>query len=259
MDDVIPNLQPLEIGGGKVHGDDPWHLILPSARQDYANAQLDDHRRLPRGALPWRPPVQVELQARAQPAQPSGTLGFGFWNDPFAFSLGQAGAARRLPASPQAVWFFYGSPPNDLSFTPSVPGDGWKAVSLRTPNIPSILLALPAAAAALLSAVPLIRRPVIRLAQAFVSAAERSLEVPLDEWHRYRIEWTRSAAQFWVDDGLVLEAPRPPRGPLGFVAWIDNQYAAVSPQTGLQFGVLSTEAEQRLEVRDLKFRSGNFE
>ncbi len=251
MNEARHNLQRLEIGGGRVEGDEGWHLILPPGRQDYANAQIDDHRDLAREAFHWKPPLSLELEARAHPARPRGTLGFGFWNDPFAFNLGQAGAARRLPASPQAVWFFYGSSPNDLSFTAGVPGHGWKAVSLRTPHIPSIALALPAAAAAILSALPLIRRPVIGLARAFVTSAEQPLDVPLDEWHRYRIEWDLRGAEFWLDGDLVLTAPSPPDGPLGLVAWIDNQYAAVSPKTGLRFGVLPTQGEQRLEIRDL--------
>lgn len=246
-------LQKLEIGGGRVHGDDPWELAVPHKETDYANAQLDDHRQLPRSEFPWRPPVEFQLRAVARPSEPRGTLGFGFWNDPFAFSFGQAGAARRLPASPQALWFFYGSPPNDLSFTPGVPGDGWRAASLRTPRIPSWLLAAPAAAAAALSTLPLVRRPVIQLAKSTVTAAERALPHDPGEWHQYRLRWTADGATFWVDGEQVLHAPRPPRGPLGFVAWIDNQYAAVSPAAGLRFGVLPTEAEQRLELEDLHF------
>ncbi|MDX1600337.1 MAG: hypothetical protein R3191_02365 [Anaerolineales bacterium] len=249
-------LRKFEIGGGVVRGDDPWELSLPPKDGDYANAQLDDHRQLPRSEFPWNPPVDLRLRARVEPAQPQGTFGFGFWNDPFAFSFGQAGAARRLPAAPQAVWFFYGSPPNDLSFTPGVPGDGWRAASLRTPRLPSWLLAAPAAAAAALSALPLIRRPVIRLAKATVTAAERALPHAPDRWHEYRLRWTAGGVTFWVNGDRVLHAPSPPRGPLGFVAWIDNQYAAVTPTRGLRFGVLPTEAEQRLELQDLHISTG---
>lgn len=252
---IESELQKLEIGGGNVLGEDPWQLILPVQEEGYANAQLDDHRGLARGDFPWRPPVEFELRARAQPAEPRGTLGFGFWNDPFALSFGQAGAARRLPAAPQALWFFYGSPPNDLSFTRGVPGDGWRAASLRTPRLPSWLLAAPAAAAFALSALPLIRQPVVRAAKAAVTAAERRLPNRVDVWHEYRLRWHEEGAAFWVDDRKVLDAPHPPHGPLGFVAWIDNQYAAVSSSAGLRFGVLPTETEQQLEIEGLRISS----
>jgi hypothetical protein len=37
--------------------------------------------------------------------------------------------------------------------------------------------------------------------------------------------------------------PNPPPGPLGFVAWIDNQYAIATPQGSLRFGTVSSSAE----------------
>lgn len=255
MERIDPELRPYEIGGGQVKAGAVNNLILPARREQYANAQLDDHRHLPRGEFSWQPPVRLELRARCSHAAPLGTLGFGFWNDPFAISLGQAGAARRLPAAPQALWFFYGSPPNDMSFVNGVAGHGWKAASLRTPRLPSWLLALPAGVAAALSALPLLRRPVIRAAKAAVTAAECELPAALDQWHHYRLDWNQDGARFWVDDELVLAAPQPPAGRLGFVAWIDNQYAVVTERSGLKFGVLSTDQEQRLDLAELRFTS----
>jgi hypothetical protein len=41
----------------------------------------------------------------------------------------------------------------------------------------------------------------------------------------------------------VLVAPDPPPGPLGFVAWIDNQYAVATPRGSLRFGTLASERE----------------
>lgn len=246
------DLRPLEVGGGTVTSrESGWRLHLPAHLPAYADAQLDDHRWLARGDLPWSPPVELKLRARASAPDPVGTLGFGFWNDPFALALGQEGAARRLPAAPQALWFFYGSPPNDLSFTPNVPGDGWKAASLRTPLLPSALLAPPAVVAFLLSLLPGVRWPVMKIALSFVSASEAPVQADLDRWHDYRLRWEPEGASFWVDDRQVLSAPDPPAGPLGLVLWIDNQYAVASPQRGLRFGVLPNEREQWLEIEAL--------
>jgi hypothetical protein len=247
-------LNSLEIGGGLVDRSDQIILRLPAGCQRYADAQLDDHRQLPRRQLPWRPPLSLDLRARARPANPLGTLGFGFWNDPFSLSIGGGGAARKLPAAPQALWFFYGSAPNDLAFPGSVRGSGWKAACLRGPTLPAWLLAVPGLGAYLLSLIPGIRRPAMRLALGQVKAQERRLEADLTCWHHYQLDWQRHFAEFSVDGRLVLQAERPFPGPLGFVVWIDNQFAIATPEDGLSFGVLTTETEQRLEIDDLTIR-----
>jgi hypothetical protein len=170
-------LQVLKIGGGQVATleTDRYRMILPPKRKGYADAQLDDYHALPRRKFPWQPPLRVRLRARASHPAPLGTLGFGFWNDPFTLSLGQGGAARRLPAAPNALWFFYGSPPNDMALDPAVPGHGWKAASLRSPPVPSPLLAFPALAAVALAQVKWLRRSVMQTALGFVRAEERLL------------------------------------------------------------------------------------
>ncbi len=244
----------LEIGGGRVlrPAADRWRLVLPANLSRYADAQLDDGRDLPRSRFPWRPPVRLHLRARASHVAPSGTLGFGFWNDPFALSFGQGGAARRLPASPQAVWFFYGSLPNDFAFTPGAPGHGWKAMALRGPDLPSLLLAPLAAGAFLLAKVPRIRRPAMRRALRSVRAVEALLEAPLDEWHTYELVWRPGEVCFLVDGREILAAPLDVPGPLTFVAWIDNQYAVATPEKGFGFGVVPTVEEQWLEIEALE-------
>jgi hypothetical protein len=246
-------LQVLEIGGGRVAALETGRsrMTLPPIQKGYADAQLDDYRSLPRRKFPWGPPLRMRLRARASHIAPLGTLGFGFWNDPFTLSLGQGGAARRLPAAPNALWFFYASPPNDMALDPAVPGHGWKAASLRSPAVPSPLLALPALAAAALAQVKWLRRPVMQTALRFVRAEEQRLETPLDEWHTYELHWQAGQAAFYVDSKQVHTAENPPSGPLGFVTWIDNQYAIASPQGGFHFGTLATPEEEWLEVEGL--------
>src|SRR3990172_1467829 len=140
---------PLLIGGGRAETvpGPAVRLSLPPS-PSYADAQLDDYRSLPRSRFPWRPPLRLSLRGRASSPAPLGTLGFGFWNDPFSLSLAQGGAARRLPPAPNTAWFFYASPPNQIELAHGVPGHGWKATTLSAGRIPGLLLA-PGAAAVL--------------------------------------------------------------------------------------------------------------
>ena len=55
----------------------------------------------------------------------------------------------------------------------------------------------------------------------------------------------------WVVDGVqVFESPVSPNPPLGLVIWIDNQYAAFTPEGKISFGVLEGN-EEWLEIEDL--------
>jgi hypothetical protein len=250
-------LEHLEIGGGSVSANEQavLRLTIPPTPSRYVDAQVDDYRSLPRQRFPWSPPLHLRLRARASGNKNPGTLGFGFWNDPFTLSLGQGGAARRLPAAPKTLWFFYGSPPNDMALVPDVPGFGWKAACLNSASVPPLILAPLAAGAVALAQIPVIRRPVMHTALRVIKAAERLLEPTLDKWHRYSIIWELKIARFFVDGELVLEAHDPPKSRLGFVAWIDNQYAIASPQDGFRFGVLPVEEEQWLEIAELSVTS----
>jgi hypothetical protein len=253
----VEQLNRLELGGGDVSmaSGAPVRMTIPTMLRGYADAQLDDYHTSPRARFPWSPPVRFSLRARASHPQPSGTLGFGFWNDPFTLSFGQGGAARRLPSSPQTVWFFYGSPPNHFSFTPGIEGHGFKAMAMRSPTVPSIVLAPLAAAGIVLAQIPILRRPVLRTALRRVQSAEVMLQVPLDEWHHYAIQWQQDRVCFEVDGQLMLQAAITVPSPLGFVTWIDNQYAVASPERGFRFGVIPTDHPQWLEVSELEIIS----
>src|SRR5512144_3136865 len=92
-----------------------WRLEIPAGSAGrYRLAQLDDYSNLPRRAFPWQAPLSLSLRARASQSSLPGTWGFGLWNDPFALSLG-FGGERRIPALPNAAWFFFASAPNYLS------------------------------------------------------------------------------------------------------------------------------------------------
>ncbi len=243
---------PLLIGGGRAESvpGPGVRLSLPPS-PGYADAQLDDYRFLPRSRFPWRPPLRLTLRARASSPAPLGTLGFGFWNDPFTLSLGQSGAARRLPAAPNTAWFFYSSPPSQIELVHGVPGHGWKAATLRAGRIPAILLAPAVAAVLALTLIPGLRQATMAAARRAARASEALLDVRLDTWREYEIVWEQERVRFRVDGREVHQSPQPPAGPLGFVAWIDNQYAVASRAGRFGFGVIPTAQEQWLEVSNV--------
>ncbi len=231
-------------GGGRVaRVGAELHLTRHGATQhSYSNAQIDDYGALPGIRLPRRPPLRLRLRARfTHPADAlRGTAGFGFWNYPWA----------GMPALPRAIWFFFGSPPGDLPLADGVPGHGWKAAVIDSGR-PQALALLPFAPLAVL----LMRRPVWyrRLwprIQRAVGIAEAALAVSLEQWHTYEIDWGVQQSTLRVDGRVVLAGVPSPRGPLCFVAWIDNQYALITPQGRFGWGLLTAE-EQGMEIADL--------
>ena len=48
-----------------------------------------------------------------------------------------------------------------------------------------------------------------------------------------------------------METPHSPRGPLGFVTWLDNQFAVVTPQGNIQIGLISVPQRQWLALDSL--------
>jgi hypothetical protein len=253
-------LKTLTLGGSQVTFDAQagrgrlW--VPPTPARHYTNAQLDDYHGFThsgrRGATRFAsgPPVQLSLRARASHVAPIGTMGFGFWNEPFSVS----GA---ILSTPNVVWFFYASPPSDMALAPGVPGWGWKAATLNTGRLPGLLVAPAALAAIALTRVPGLGRPVMALARRFAVAHEVLLaDAALDKWHHYRLDWRTGEALFYVDGVERLRSPAPPNRPLGFVMWLDNQYAIASEAGQFGFGVIPVPEAQWLEVEDFQLERG---
>ena len=78
------------------------------------------------------------------------------------------------------------------------------------------------------------------------------LIVDVTQWHRYRLDWRERGVSFDVDDVRVFESPVSPRPPLGLVIWIDNQYAAFTPQGKIGFGVLENPEPAWLEIKNIE-------
>jgi hypothetical protein len=240
----------------------------------YSDAQLDDYSGLPRRRYPHRPPLRLSLKARFSHdlkhnhrdtkdtekinAQWSshlrgaliGTAGFGFWNNPF-------GAQSNIPTLPQAIWFFFASPPSNMALALDVPGWGLKAACIDAGRA-SALACAPLAPSVMLACRSR------RLYRALWPRIQRALAISesllpagfqMTEWHMYALEWRRDGARWQVDGQTLLETDRAPRGPLGFVAWIDNQYAIVTPWGKVGAGLLDILDEQWLEIDEVEVMS----
>ncbi|MEZ0396005.1 MAG: hypothetical protein ABWK53_06215 [Anaerolineales bacterium] len=246
-----PELVPRLAGGGRAENRQGiWRLEIPAGSQrTYRLAQVDDYASLPRRRFPHRPPLTLSLRARFSAASLPGTWGFGLWNDPFGLSLGFGGSAGRLPALPNAAWFFHASPPNHLAFRDGVPAQGFFAGVMRAPAIPALLFA-PAAPCLPLLALRPFSRLVRRLAGGLVRQDGAPLQVEARRWHAYTLQWTAAGCRFLLDGQEVLTSPLAPRQPLALVIWIDNQFAAWQPDGRLRWGLLDAPAAW-LEIADL--------
>jgi hypothetical protein len=230
-----------------------WRLQIPPGKAgDYRLAQLDDYSSLPRHRFPIGKTATLSLRCRVSEPNLPGTWGFGWWNDPFAFSFGLQGTARRLPVLPNAAWFFHASAENHLSFQPEPqPGNGFLAQTFSAPKIPPLLLApgllgLPGLFSKTFS------KRLRAVAGKMIHEDSQRLELDETEWHTYQLSWRASGVTFSVDAETVFESPVSPRGPLGTVIWIDNQFAAWTPEGRLSSGALPHTAPGWLEIAEVQ-------
>ena len=234
----------------------------------YTNAQIDDYQGLARGDFLWKPPLRFTIRARfshpgahehphkmltlspgprtthyALPPRPLlGTTGFGFWNDPFLMT------GRRMPALPRAIWFFYAAPPSNMKLDLNTPGWGWKAATIDAARWPFLALAPTAPVAMPLMRVRSLYRRLWPIGQRAIGVCEQALATSMADWHVYTIDWGRNVARFFVDGAPVFTCETPPRGPLGLVIWIDNQFMRVTPWGDFGYGVIDRPGRQSLWV-----------
>ena len=247
------NLTPKHSPGAAVTQPVPgaWRMeIHAGPAGDYRLAQLDDYTVLDRSHFPWQPPLQFCLRARVSGSDLPGTWGFGFWNDPFSLSLGLGGGVRRLPALPNAVWFFYASPANYLSLREDLPAQGLLAATFQSRGTPAVLPGLAASGAPLLG-LPAVGRLGRRILRQWVRQDAALVASDPTAWHSYTIRWEADRVHLLVDGDLILETAAAPVGRLGLVIWIDNQYAAFRPDGRLSFGTEPNQASAWLEAADL--------
>jgi len=242
------------VGGGALEATGRTLLFINNrtSAHRYTNAQIDDYEGLPRGHFRWRSPLRMTVRARFShnAGELSGTAGFGLWNDPFMMT------GRRMPTLPRVVWFFYASPPSNMKLDLRTPGHGWKAATLDAKRAPFFALAPTAPLAVpLMNLRPLYHR-LWPVAQRAMAVSEAALEIAMTEWHTYVIEWEENQTRFSVDGTLVLEAGSSPGGPLGFVMWLDNQYAVVTPWGRVGYGLIESSERQWMEVDTVSIEPG---
>jgi hypothetical protein len=243
-----------ELPGSQVEkSDGAWRFVnLASASGQYTDAQIDDYQGLPRRQFRWNPPLTLTVRARFSHGadELAGTAGFGFWNDPFLMT------GFRLPALPRAIWFFYASAHSNIRLATDTPGWGWKAATIDAATLPFFLLAPTAPLAFPLMNVRALYRRLWPVGQRALKVSEASIGVAMTDWHRYQLVWQRTHAVFRVDGEPVLECGAAPRGPLGFVMWIDNQAMIVTPWGRFGYRTLPVARRQWLEVDELQIDAG---
>jgi hypothetical protein len=254
-------LFPRELGGSSVTSTPAgWRLELAAGdRHGYRLAQVDDYAHLGKRQFKYSPDWRLRLRARVSRANLPGTWGFGLWNDPFGFSIGFGGKKKQLPALPQVAWFMHASEPNWLSFQDKpgknpgsiIPGNGFFAGTLRSRPLPSMLF-VPA-----MPLLPLLLfKPASRLAKRlanrlFIQQDGTDVTVDVTTWHDYSLHWLEQECTFAVDGKEILRTPVSPLPPLGLVIWIDNQYAAWTPEGRLGYGTLENEPAW-MEIESIK-------
>lgn len=254
----MPDFQQRKSPGAEIQltGAESWQLSIPPAPEGaYRLAQLDDYLHLRRKDFLWQAPAVLELDARVLKADFKGTWGFGWWNDPFGMGIGVKGTARRMPTLPNAIWFFYASPPNYLSLRDDLPAQGFLAATFSSPHIPLPLLA------GGIPALPLLgfkrsARWLRRMGRKFVQQDAVLLDLDQTVWRNYRLEWQAGRAVFYVDRQPVFATSISPLGKLGLVLWIDNQYAAFTPDGRLAFGTLPNDETAWLELKNIQASEG---
>lgn len=244
--DIPTNWTTTQLGNGIVQsqGDDLW-LTVPSGSSDtYHDAQISDYDPHIRH-FQNRPPLRLTITARGE-GDIQGTAGFGFWNHMFVPNE----KGFRIP---QAVWFFFGSPPNNIALAQGVPGHGWKAATFDAQSLAFYGLLPLAPLGFLLMRNPTLYRHLWKVGQRAIGVSEVALDTELlADFHTYTIDWKPDGAIFAVDGEVVMQADAVPTKPLGFIAWVDNQYAIVTPQGNFGWGLLDVPQAQSLIFKQIE-------
>ncbi|MEO0599128.1 MAG: hypothetical protein AAF126_23665, partial [Chloroflexota bacterium] len=238
-----------------IQSEDGWQLYHPAhGKEVYSNAQISDYDHTRNFSLhPSPTPDNISMNsaymrvvASANTANLRGTAGFGFWNHPFApgeFNL----------VAPQALWFFFSSDESNMQLAQGVKGHGWKAATINA-NRWQFFSLLPIAPLAMpLMNIPAAYDALWHIGQDAIGVREKALNpAMLLEKHTYEIIWCVNSVEFKVDGETILESNVGiPREPLGFIAWLDNQYAVVTPKGNFGFGLVDVPQEQTLMLHEV--------
>ena len=241
----------LEQNSGQVGPGPPWRLELKPTKSGYSNSQIDDYGYCKRRAYSWQAGTRLKLSARfSHPCGDIvGTAGFGFWNVPL-------GDMRKVwPALPRVTWFFYASAPTNLPLPMDGPGRGWFVSTLDVTSFAAIGLTPLAPALLLLNNVRPIRKRVWPAIRRRLNISYAQIAADMEQWHTYELIWLPEGCQFLIDGETIMNTHVSPRGPLGFVAWIDNQYMIATPNGRFGWGTKPIVKNQWLKIADLELNS----
>ena len=232
-----------------------WRLEIPAGPSGkYRLAQLDDYTHCFRRQMHWQAPLTMELSARASDHINPGTWGFGLWNDPFSFSMGFGGGARRFPALPNTTWFFFAAAQNHLSLYDNQPAHGNLAGIIQSPSLPTCAL-LPGMILLPFLLIPPAARLFRRMARRLIRQETVRFNADLTQWHHYKLVWETRGVRFLLDNATLFESARAPSTPLGLVIWIDNQFLAWTADGRFDYGYLETVRPAWIEIKDFQIES----
>lgn len=241
--ELDPHWTQVTTGGGKISIAKSILTMSYESAQDmkYTDSQIDDYTMLSKSDYLWKPPLRMTIRSRSShPASTvkstvnsnnilHGTAGFGFWNRPFTMQ-------GNIFTLPESIWFFYSSPPSNMSLVPNMPGWGWKAQVIHSMRPGALFNAVPLILTSVYGRLTGNLKPASKWMQRFVGSSESIITADMTEWHTYVLEWHQNESIFWVDNECILRVSQSPSKSLGFVAWIDNEYAIASPSGELRFG-----------------------
>ena len=110
---------------------------------------------------------------------------------------------------------------------------------------------------------PGLARLVTRLGERQMRAGDVVLpaeaDLDLRTWHDYSLTWDEAGARFAIDGAevAVLPSEAVPAGPLGFVAWIDNNWAALGEDGSYRTGRLAAPGLQWLDLARVEIRGAD--
>lgn len=245
-----PRWQITQVGtGGVVRRLNALHLTLipDNEGERYCNAQITEYIPDKRN-FQCSPPLRLQVKAYSSlhPANLQGTAGFGFWNH--TIEPGKTGFGR-----PQALWFFFAAPPNNIALAKDIPGHGWKAATFNAKRWQFALLAPFAPLGIMLMRNERLYNALWGIGQNALGVTETLLDSELlNAEHEYVLEWRRDGATFMVDGRVVHTARHVPQNTLGFVAWMDNQYMVVTPRGEFKSGLVEIKRPQALVLTEIK-------
>jgi hypothetical protein len=147
-----------------------------------------------------------------------------------------------------------GTHPHDGARAPSravpvsqreIAANGFLAQTFRSPRFHPMLI--PGGLA-----LPFSRKTTRRLLGRVIGEDGVRLSVDVTQWHQYKLDWREDRVSFEVDDTPLFESPVSPKPPLGLVIWIDNQYAAFTPEGKIGFGVLENPEPVWMEIKNIE-------